>query len=203
MSVSMPSRYSSLAGRSVLPILPNLPVTETIDEVIVHDAHGARDLAREFLEPINLAKKTPEGTRPWFNSPKTVICHLSKNTSGLAHSTGTENMWKRYLEPRCQIMLRDFRTVDGEKLLEAIAKEHKLTSTTLAHIKAFLSGIFRFRQTPGCDQLRESNAGCSLAQGMPAGETHAYSLEEITQMLNVLPEPAATIVAIAAFTGVR
>ena len=53
-------------------------------------------------------------------------------------------MWKRYLEPRCQIMLRDFRTVDGEKLLEAIAKEHKLTSTTLAHIKAFLSGIFRF-----------------------------------------------------------
>jgi hypothetical protein len=27
----------------------------------------------------------------------------------------------------------------------------------------------------------------------PFGETHAYSLEEITQMLNVLPEPAATI----------
>jgi integrase len=38
---------------------------------------------------------------------------------------------------------------------------------------------------------------------MPAGENHAYSLEEITQMLNVPPEPAATIVAIAAFTGVR
>jgi integrase len=37
---------------------------------------------------------------------------------------------------------------------------------------------------------------------LPA-RTHAYPLEEITQMLNVLPEPAATIVAIAAFTGVR
>jgi integrase len=37
----------------------------------------------------------------------------------------------------------------------------------------------------------------------PPGETHAYSLEEITQMLRVLPEPAATIVSVAAFTGVR
>ena len=42
-----------------------------------------------------------------------------------------------------------------------------------------------------------------LPKGKPAGETHAYSLEEIARMLNVLPEPAATIIAVAAFTGVR
>jgi integrase len=42
-----------------------------------------------------------------------------------------------------------------------------------------------------------------LPKGKPAGETHAYSLEEITQMLNVLPEPASTIITVAAFTGVR
>ena len=42
-----------------------------------------------------------------------------------------------------------------------------------------------------------------LPKSNPANETYAYSLEEITQMLNVLPEPAATIVAVAAFTGVR
>jgi integrase len=42
-----------------------------------------------------------------------------------------------------------------------------------------------------------------LPKGKLAGETHAYSLEAITQMLKVLPEPAATIVAVAAFTGVR
>ena len=67
-------------------------------------------------------------------------------------------------------MLRDFRTVDGEKLLEAIAKEHKLTSTTLAHIKAFLSGIFR--QTPGCDHSENPMRDVVLPRGMPAGETH-------------------------------
>jgi integrase len=42
-----------------------------------------------------------------------------------------------------------------------------------------------------------------LPKGKPAGETHAYSLEEIGQMLKVLPESASTIVAVAAFTGVR
>jgi hypothetical protein len=42
-----------------------------------------------------------------------------------------------------------------------------------------------------------------LPKAKPCGETYAYSLEEITQMLNVLSEPAATIVAAAAFTGAR
>ena len=34
-------------------------------------------------------------------------------------------------------------------------------------------------------------------------QTHAYSLDEIRTMLSVLPEPAATIFAVAAFTGLR
>ena len=52
-------------------------------------------------------------------------------------------------EARCDITLREFRTVDGERILDSIAKEHKLTSTTLAHIKAFLSGSFRFAKRQG------------------------------------------------------
>jgi integrase len=34
-------------------------------------------------------------------------------------------------------------------------------------------------------------------------ETHAYSLDEISAMLAVLPEPARTMIATAAFTGLR
>src|SRR5438105_4207923 len=37
---STPSRHSSLRGRSSLPILPELPITETIDEVIVYHSNG-------------------------------------------------------------------------------------------------------------------------------------------------------------------
>lgn len=42
-----------------------------------------------------------------------------------------------------------------------------------------------------------------LPKARPGAETYAYSLEEIMQMLLVLPEPAATVVATAAFTGAR
>jgi integrase len=42
-----------------------------------------------------------------------------------------------------------------------------------------------------------------IPKGRPAGETYAYSLEEEALMLTLLPEPAATVVAAAAFTGAR
>ena len=34
-------------------------------------------------------------------------------------------MWRQYLKPRSDIMLREFRTVDGERILESIAKEQR------------------------------------------------------------------------------
>ena len=43
---------------------------------------AARDLAREFLESINLARNTPESAMTLINSPKIVICPLSRSTSG-------------------------------------------------------------------------------------------------------------------------
>jgi len=88
-------------------------------------------------------------------------------------------------------------------MLESIATEHQLTSTTFAHIKAFLSGIFRYAKRQGVINFENPMRDVALPKGKPADETYAYSLEEITQMLKVLPEPAATIIAVAAFTGVR
>ena len=112
-------------------------------------------------------------------------------------------MWTRYLKSRSNIMLREFRTVDGERLFQSIAKEHKLTCTTLAHIKAFLSGVFRFARRQGVINSENLMRDVVLPKGKPPGETHAYSLEDIVQMLDVLPEPPAMIVAAAAFTGAR
>ena len=90
--------------------------------------------------------------------------------------------------------MRDFRTVDGERVFEQ-SQRKKLTSTTLAHIKAFLSGIFRYAKRQGVINSENPMRDMVLPKGKPAGETHAYSLEEITQMLKVLPEPASTIIA--------
>jgi hypothetical protein len=101
------------------------------------------------LEPINLAKKTSESTMTAVQFAEDRYLPFVQEHTRISTFHGYRNMGKRCLEPRCQIMLRDFRTVDGEKLLEAIAKEHRPTSTTLAHIKVFLSGIFRFAKRQG------------------------------------------------------
>ena len=99
--------------------------------------------------------------------------------------------------------MRDFRTVDGERILAEVAETNNLTSTTLAHVKAFLSGVFRFAKRRGVLNSENPMREVVLPKGNAAGDTYAHTLEEITQMLNVLPEPAATVVAAAAFTGAR
>jgi hypothetical protein len=77
-------------------------------------------------------------------------------------------MWRRYLKPRSDIMLREFTTVDGERILESIAKENKLTSTTLAHIKAFLSGVFRYAKRQGVINSENPIRDVVLPKGKPA-----------------------------------
>jgi len=164
---------------------------------------AARDLAREFLESINLARNTPESAMTLIRFTEDRYLPFVEEYKRISTFRGYRNMWRRYLKPRCDIMLREFRTVDGERILDSIAKEHRLTSTTLAHIKAFLSGSFRFAKRQGVMNSENPVRDVVLPKGKPAGETHAYALEEIAQMLKVLPEPASTIIAVAAFTGVR
>jgi integrase len=164
---------------------------------------AARDLAMEFLETINHARKTPESTMTLIRFTEDRYLPFVKERKRISTFHGYRNMWKLYLRPHGEITLRDFRTVDGERILETIAKGSTLTSTTLAHIKAFLSGVFRYAKRQGVINSENPMRDVVLPKGKPPGETHAYSLEEITQMLNVLPEPAATIVAAAAFTGAR
>jgi integrase len=100
----------------------------------------------------------------------------------------------------------DVRTSHVQRWLEQIALEDGISKTTLKHIKHLLSGIFRHAMQQ--DYFDSGRTNPVTAASIPAdapngGETYAYSLEEITKMLNVLPEPAATVVATAAFTGLR
>jgi len=164
---------------------------------------AARDLAREFLGSINLTRDAPESAMTLSRFTEDRYLPFVEEHKRISTFRGYRNMWRRYLKPRCDIMLREFRTVDGERILDSVAKEHNLTSTTLAHIKAFLSGSFRYAKRRGVINSENPIRDVVLPKGKPAGETHAYSLEEIMQMLRVLPEPARTIVAVAAFTGVR
>lgn len=45
--------------------------------------------------------------------------------------------------------------------------------------------------------------GAATPKGKPALETFAYKLEEVLRIIGLLPEPAATVAATAAFIGLR
>jgi integrase len=117
--------------------------------------------------------------------------------------SGYKNLWLRYVQQDGETALRDFRTIDGQHMLRAIAGREDLSRPTLGHIKHFLSGVFRYARRQGVLNSPNPMHDVEIPKGRPAGETYAYSLEEEALMLTVLPEPAATVVATAAFTGAR
>lgn len=88
-------------------------------------------------------------------------------------------------------------------MLTAIVEEHNLSSTTAAHIKSFLSGLFRYAKRLGVLNSENPMRDVVLPKARRGKKTHAYSLEEGLRMLEVLPEPATTVVATALFGGFR
>jgi len=77
--------------------------------------------------------------------------------------------------------------------------------STLKHLKNLLSLIFDEAERL---ELLPNDVGnpiklVRLPDAPDDDETYAYTLKEIETMLAVIPEPAATICAVAAFTGLR
>ena len=74
---------------------------------------------------------------------------------------------------------------------------------TLRNIRSLLSAIFRLAiqrgYLNGPNPIRE----VSIPTASEGADTYAYSLEEVTRLLMHLPQPAYTIAAVAAFTGLR
>jgi integrase len=117
---------------------------------------------------------------------------------------GYRDIWGRHLEPLCgKIWLRDVRTYHVQGWLNQIGRE-KLSRNTLKHIKSVVSAIFTLAKQQ--DYFQAENPARDTAVNPAAAEpreTYAYSLDEIHTILSLLPEPAATAFAVAAFMGLR
>jgi integrase len=95
------------------------------------------------------------------------------------------------------------RTFEAEQMLKTIARQEDLSRTTLGSHQTFPKRHISFARRQGVLHTPNPMHDVEIPKCRPAGETYAYSLEEETQMLAILPEPAATVVATAAFTGAR
>lgn len=176
----------------------------------VDEEHKTRksveDLVEAVVEPINKAPANyvaiqlnnfVEGTYlPFVESkrkPSTV--------------RGYRQMWTHYLKPRekcAKLLMNSTETHMIQAQLDQIEREHKLSPQSMAHIKHFLSGIFRFAIKQGHVPAGTLNPVTSAETSeVSEFEGRAYSLEEIALMFAVLPVPSKTVMLTAAFTGLR
>ncbi|MGO9575994.1 MAG: tyrosine-type recombinase/integrase [Terriglobales bacterium] len=161
-------------------------------------------LAETLLEPINKVPAAYVAIRLGDFADAAYFPHLQtkRRPSTLR---GYRQMWNRYLKPRCaNLVMHDAETRTVQALLDTISAEDKLAPQTMAHIKHLVSGMFRFAIAQGHLPRGTINpVTFAETEAIPDFDGRAYSLEEIALMLSVLPEPSQTVVALAAFTGLR
>ena len=89
-------------------------------------------------------------------------------------------------------------------MLRAIAQANDLTTTTLQHIKSVLSTIFTYAKNEGAFDGANPVDGVLIPRhAKEPGETHAYDLGQVLQILDRLPLPEKSLVATAALAGLR
>jgi hypothetical protein len=134
---------------------------------------------------------------------------------------GYQDIWKVHVEDRqiSKIQLRNFTARDARNFLESLPQN--LSHNRHMRIKAFISGVFSWAIADsafqGANPFEDQKAGGrkkgeTSFEGLTEGERrrkekikasneHAYTLEEVAEMLDKLPEPARTVCAVAEFTG--
>ncbi|MGB7133292.1 MAG: tyrosine-type recombinase/integrase, partial [Candidatus Sulfotelmatobacter sp.] len=113
--------------------------------------------------------------------------------------------WEHILSPRCAAqILRDVTTPKMQLVLSDIARQNaSMRQSTLHRLKSILSAVFKLAiqqgYRPGPNPVRDTY----LPRVAEAGETVAYDLDTELAMLQFVPEPSRTVLAVAAFAGLR
>lgn len=173
----------------------------------------ARALAKDWVQKRELVRPA----RPDFNVTMDhffvsvfkpyIVARRRRSTA-----EGYDDAWQAHFALRPHIagkLMTDVRTSDVYGWLSEIAatdrnkKGELLKKRTMQHLKALISGIFTLAKSFGYYNAEHPVTDAVLPDAPPGAETKAYSLEEILGMLSVLPEPARSMAATAAFVGVR
>jgi len=166
---------------------------------------SVQEIAEGYLRPVNDSKFTPESTQTLTTFVKQVYFPYAKTQKRASTTVTDRSRWHTHLKPRCgNIRLPEFRTVTGEQLIADIARKNELSRATLKQFKSFLSAIFKHAKRLGLLDGENPMRDVSIPKSARGkAVTFASSLEEIQGMLRILPEPSRTVVAVAAYAGLR
>jgi integrase len=162
---------------------------------------SVRPLAEEILQPLNDGRQPgdPETLKSFVELRYLPYARDHKRPSTFK---GYNNLYKRYISPRVGGMrIREFRTIDGQRLLDGIASESPLSASTLSNIKTFLSAVFAHAKRMGALDDFNPMVSTSLPEGKATEPTYAYSREEVETIVEALKGHARLTVLLAAWTG--
>jgi len=178
---------------------------DTIDGVLTTITKAkARELAGPTLAKINRPDKTPETAVSLVDFVERLYLPRMEQQKRPSTAKGYRDIWNNHLKARSVgLWMREIRTCDVQRILDDIPKPGTLSSNSLRHIKSHISAVFSYAKQQGYFDGENPARNTAIPPSRPSEETYAYSLEEIAQILSLLPEPAATVFAVAAFTGAR
>ncbi len=161
---------------------------------------SVRKLAEVHLAPQNAQTARAESTDTVKHYLEHAFLPHVKATKKPSTYKGYSQMVGLALPHLDDIEMRDFHTPEAQELLDHVTDEKTRAHSTHRNLKAVLSSAFRFAKQKGAvvdNPMRDTLPD----KGLPAGDTYAYTLDEIHGMLAVLDEPARTLVLVAALTG--
>jgi integrase len=166
---------------------------------------SVKPFAQEILAPINSGLLNPRSTMLVADFVENIFLpEYAEKQLRASTLRGYRCNWKDHIKNRIgQLTLRQFRTVHGEQMLSAIARDTNLSRNSLKRIKSLLSGVFKQAKRLGILDNINPIVDVSIPRSKEPEETYAYSFDEVKGMLAALDGAPRAVVLTAAFTGLR
>ena len=121
---------------------------------------------------------------------------------------GYKAIWNNYVDPRLgKIRLSDIRTFELQETMDDIVEKTDLKKSSLFRVKTFMSAVFSEAIRCGLRGRDNTNPVTEVKvrgrRNERRAKTFAYTLEDISMILDVLTEPSKVLLAVAAYTGLR
>jgi integrase len=161
-------------------------------------------LQAEFMETVNASTERPEMCSTITQFVEENWLPFIREQDSTSTVTTYTYYWTHLLKPRCgSKLLRDYTTPQAEQMLHEIGRHHPgMRKATLHKLRSILSGIFKRAIGQGCRPGHNPIREVTPPKGLPSGETYAYTLEEIRQMLGAMTdEVTRLIIALAGYVG--
>ena len=159
----------------------------------------------EFLARVNQNDVVPDKSISLAEFFKTVFAPHMAARRKVSTCYCMQKNWDKELLPRIgNLRVRDFVTPDAQKTLDAIARENpKLARQTLFRYKSLMSAVIRHAVNQGFHAGPNPVSLAEVGAGKPSKTMPHYLLNEVRELLAVLPEPARTAIAVGAWSGLR